>query len=117
MKFLRTLSIIIFIALSYSSAIAQKAKSKETIVIKTSTECNMCKERVEKGMAYTKGVISSSLNVEKAEFTVVYKSHKTTPDKIREAISKMGYDADSVKANPKAHNDLPNCCQKGRMPH
>ena len=53
MKFLRTLSIIIFIALSYSSAIAQKAKSKETIVIKTSTECNMCKERVEKGMAYS----------------------------------------------------------------
>ncbi|MDG1475676.1 MAG: heavy metal-associated domain-containing protein [Vicingaceae bacterium] len=117
MKTLKTLSIIALIIISTNNIKAQTTKSKETIVIKTSTECNMCKERVEKEMAYTKGIISSSLNVEKAELTVVYKSHKTTPEKIRKTISDLGYDADDVKANKKAHNELPNCCQKGGMSH
>lgn len=117
MKFLTALSIITFIAFSSNNVTAQKVKSRETVIIKTSTECNMCKERVEKGMAYTKGVVSSHLNVEKAELTVIYKSHKTTPKKIRIAISEMGYDADHIKANTKIHNQLPNCCQKGGMSH
>ena len=115
MKLLKTLSIITFFTFSFSTAMAQKEKSKEKIIIKTSTECNMCKERVEKEMAYTKGVISSSLNVEKAELTVIYKSQKTTPEKIRRTLSELGYDADDIKANKKAHNELPNCCQKGGM--
>ncbi len=117
MRNLTTLIIVTLIALSSSNVSAQKAKKKETIVIKTSTECNMCKERVEKEMAYTKGVISSTLNVEKAELTVIYKPHKTTPEKIRKAISEMGYDADDIKATPKAHDALPKCCQKGGMSH
>jgi len=117
MKTLKTLSIIALIIISANNIKAQTTKSKETIVIKTSTECNMCKERVEKEMAYTKGIISSSLNVDKAELTVVYKSHKTTPEKIRKTISDLGYDADDLKANKKAHNELPNCCQKGGMSH
>mgnify|MGYP000144413140 CR=1 FL=1 len=117
MKFLTTLLLIAFTAFNTINVKAQQVKSKETIVIKTSTECNMCKERVEKEMAYTKGIISSSLDVDKAELTVVYKSHKTTPEKIRKAISEIGYDADNIKANKKAHDELPNCCQKGGMSH
>ena len=117
MKNLKIASIITFLVFGFNSALAQQTKSKETIVIKTSTQCEMCKERVEKGMAYTKGVVLSNLNVEKAALTVVYKSHKTTPEKIRQAISEMGYDADGIKANPKAYRQLPHCCQKGGMEH
>lgn len=117
MKNFKTLTIIFLIAIGSNNIMAQKAKSKETIVIKTSTECEMCKERVEKEMAYTKGIISSTLNIEKAELTVIYKSHKTTPEKIRIAVSELGYDADTLKANKKAHDNLPSCCQKGGMSH
>lgn len=117
MQYLKTFSIILLIIISANNTIAQKAKSKKSITIKTSTECEMCKERVEKEMAYTKGIVSSNLNVEKAELTVIYKSHKTTPDKIRKTISELGYDADNIKANKKAHDQLPNCCQKGGMSH
>jgi cation transport ATPase len=117
MKNIATLIIVTLMAFSSSNTMAQKAKKKETIVIKTSTECTMCKERVEKEMAYTKGVISATLDVEKAELTVIYKPHKTSPEKIREAISNLGYDADDIKGNKKAYNQLPNCCQKGGMSH
>jgi len=113
MKKLMTLMLITIFAVSAQSVQAQKVKKTETVVIKTSTQCGMCKERVEKAMAYEKGVTSSNLDVDKAEFTITYKPTKTSPDKLREAISKLGYDADGIKANQKAHDNLPGCCQKG----
>ncbi len=36
---------------------------------------------------------------------------KTDTDKLRKAISLIGYNADDVKANKKAHDNLPSCCQ------
>ncbi len=113
MKNLITLIIISFFAICAQNVTAQKTNSTETIVIKTSTQCEQCKQRVEKAMAYEKGVTSSNLNIEKAEFTVTYKPTKTSPEKLRLVISELGYDADDVPANVKAYNNLPKCCQKG----
>ncbi|MBL4594373.1 MAG: heavy-metal-associated domain-containing protein [Flavobacteriales bacterium] len=117
MKNLITVILITLFAVSSNNVMAQKAKKTEAIVIKTSTQCGMCKTRIEKAMAYEKGILSSNLNVEKAELTVIYKPSKTSPDKIREAISLVGYDADNVKANKKAYDNLPGCCKKGGMDH
>lgn len=113
MKHLIILIIITLFSFSPNEGLAQKTKKTAIIIIKTSTQCGMCKSRIEKAMAYEKGIISSSLDVDKAEFTVTYKLAKTTPKKIREAISNVGYDADDVKANKKAYDNLPGCCQKG----
>lgn len=113
MKNLMTLIIITLFVVNTNNVMAQKTKKTETIIIKTSTQCGMCKDRVEKAMAYEKGVTSSNLDVDKAEFTVTFKPTKTSPEKIKEAISKLGYDADGIKADQKAHDNLPNCCQKG----
>lgn len=117
MRKLTTIICSIIIGLCINNTKAQDIKQKDTIIIKTSTECNMCKERVERDMAFTKGVISASLNVEKSELTVTYKTHKTSPEKIRIAVSKTGYDADHIKANEKAYKRLPDCCKKGGMEH
>jgi periplasmic mercuric ion binding protein len=43
---------------------------------------------------------------------VTYNPKKITPEKIRVAISKLGYDADDVKADPKAYEALDGCCKK-----
>ena len=117
MKNLITLIIITLITTTSNDVMAQKAKKVVTIIIKTSTQCGMCKTRIEKAMAYEKGVLSSSLDVDKAELTVKYKLAKTTPEKIRAAISKVGYDADDIKADPKAYDALPGCCKLGGMNH
>lgn len=95
---------------------AQKEKKTEEIKIKTSAQCEMCKDRLEKAFAYEKGVKSSNLDVETAIFTVEYQPTKTTPEKLKEAVTKVGYDADEMHANEKAYNNLPNCCQKGGHP-
>ncbi len=87
------------------------AQQKQEIKIKTSAQCSMCKDRIEKTLSYEKGVFSSNLNLETKEVTVVYNPKKTNPDKIRLALSKIGYQADDLKADPFAYEALPPCCK------
>ena len=91
----------------------KKADKFSEIKIKTSAQCGMCKETIEKALAFEKGVKSSNLNVDTKVCTVKYDATKTTPEKIKAIISKAGYDADAVKADPKAYAKLAPCCKKG----
>jgi cation transport ATPase len=105
----RLLVIIVFLA--GFTAMAQKNGAIE-LKIKTSAQCDMCKERIEKAMAYEKGVKKSNLDLETKVLTVSYLPGKTTPEKIRKALAAVGYDADDVPADPKAYAALPPCCKK-----
>lgn len=115
-KILVLAGLFLLIGLSFQAQ-AQKAKKVATIKIKTSTQCEMCKERLEKAMAYEKGIKSAILDVESKVLTVTYKTRKTNPKKIRKAVSKVGYDADEVPAWKKAYDKLPACCKKGGHDH
>ena len=108
-KFILTVSIFGF---------AQNGKNvTETMKIKSSVVCNMCKDRVETGLAFTKGVKNVTVDLDTKIINVTYKPKKTTPEKIRLAVSKLGYDADEVPANQKAYDKLPSCCKKGNEKH
>ena len=89
----------------------------QTIIIKTHAQCDECKEKIEKKLNYLIGVKSANLDVKSKEVTVVYNSEKTNPDKIRFAITKVGYDADSIPADPKAYARLKPCCTKDGHKH
>lgn len=80
--------------------------------IKTSAVCNMCKETIEKAMAYEKGVKDGVLDVDSKILTVTFDTKKTDLDKIKKAVSMSGYDANEVPANPKAYKNLHECCKK-----
>ena len=95
----------------------KKADKYSEIKVKTSAQCGMCKETIEKALAFEKGVKSSDLNVDTKVATVKYDPAKTSPDKIKLAISKAGYDADEVKADIKAYNKLSPCCKKDGPKH
>lgn len=84
----------------------------DTVRIQTSSVCEMCKKTIEKHLSFEKGVSKSTLNLDDKIITVVFNPQKTDADKIRLAITKSGYDADSLKANPKAFSRLPDCCKK-----
>lgn len=92
----------------------KKGEVKE-VVIKTSSECGMCKERIEEKLNYTKGVTYVNLDVSSKLLTVKYKEEKVTLEKIKEIISNLGYDADDVKANPESQKNLPACCKPNGM--
>ncbi len=107
-KILMMTVIALFINVSLK---AQNAKN-DTIEIKVSSQCSMCKETIERTLAFEKGVVKSNVNLDKDIVSVTYKASKTTPDAIRKAISLAGYDADDVAADPKAYEKLSPCCKK-----
>jgi len=85
----------------------------QTVKIKTSAICEMCKERIEKNLALTKGIEKSDLNLEdQSNITVVYNPDKIDVAKIKQVIAETGYDADDVKAIKRSYEKLPNCCKK-----
>lgn len=107
----------LFVALTLAQGLsAQEKKSKlETVVIQTSAECGDCKDRIEEGLNYTKGVKFAELDLETKKVTVKYMPSKITLQQVKEKISSIGYDADEVKAIPEAVQKLPACCQPGGM--
>lgn len=101
-----------------NQTIAQdKKKNSEEVKIQTSAVCGMCKDRIEHDLAFEKGIKSVSLDNETKIVTVGYSPKKTNPDNIRLAISKIGYDADNVPADPIAYEKLPMCCKKSNKSH
>ena len=87
--------------------------TSDTVSIHTSAQCGTCKKKIEHDLAYVKGVKTAVLDLVTKNVVVVYNPAKTSPQKIREAIARSGYDADVVLADPKAYNELQQCCKKG----
>lgn len=92
-----------------------KAQDVAELKVKTSAVCDMCKETMEKHMAFEKGVKKSNLDVDSKILTITYNPTKTTPEKLRIAVTKSGYDADDLPADPKAYKKLDACCKKGAV--
>ena len=105
--------IVLMLAMFTQTVQAQETTAE--LKIKTSAVCDMCKETIEKYMAFEKGVKKSSLDVDSKILTVTYNPQKTSPEKIRNAVSKSGYDADHVLADAKAYKKLDACCKKGAV--
>lgn len=101
---------------------AQEKKSKKknnivTIEIMTSAVCGMCKDRLERDIAFEKGVKFVELDKETKILTIKYKEGKNTKENLKIAVTKVGYDADDLIAEEKAYNALPACCKKDVAPH
>lgn len=92
-----------------------KPTKAQKVVIKTSAECEECKERIESKLNYTKGISFAELDYKSQELTVKFKADKITLEEIKKIVSDLGYDADDVKANPEEQKKLPSCCLPGGM--
>lgn len=88
-------------------------KSTETARIKTSAHCELCKDRLDNAVKFTKGVKSASLDLKTKEMVVEYDPAKVSLESIRTVISKTGYNADEVERSFKAFAKLPKCCREG----
>lgn len=94
-----------------------QSKSTDEVSFKTSAICGMCKSRIERDLGLTKGVESAKLDLDTKVVSVTYKTKKTNAKEIQDAITKIGYDANEMIADQKAHDRLPACCQKSAAPH
>jgi copper chaperone CopZ len=117
-------SLLTLLSISGSAAFAQtapaataKTKGAEQVQFKTSAVCDMCKSRLEKSLAYEKGVQAAHLDVPSKVLTVTYNPAKTNPAALRTAVQKTGYDADQATADARAYDRLPECCKKTNETH
>ena len=90
----------------------------KTITIKTSIACDHCMKcddcgyNIDTSIRKAKGVKKVEIDPEKNTVEVTYRADKTSADEIRLALSKAGFDADDVKADPEAYAKLDGCCKK-----
>lgn len=116
-KLLYALSFFALLFLSLNAS-AQNGKKNEKVTIKTNIFCDHCKECPSCGKGMSEkllsipGVKMVELDDKKMTLTVFYNGQKTNADAIRTAISKLGYDADEIKADPVAYENLDGCCKK-----
>ena len=95
-----------------TTAAAPAKKGAEQVQFKTSAVCDMCKARLEKSLAYEKGVQAAHLDVPSKVLTISYNAAKTSPAALQAAVQKTGYDADQLSADARAYDRLPDCCKK-----
>lgn len=123
MKTLKTFVLVLssFLFAYGSQAQTSPAKTKgagtQQVQLKTSAVCDMCKTRLEKAMAYEKGVQAAVLDVPSKVLTVTYRPDKTSPEALRTAVQRTGYDADDKTAEARAYDRLPECCKKTNAVH
>jgi mercuric ion binding protein len=103
---------LIIIITLITFAVAANAQT-EKVEIQTSAICKMCKDRIERDLAFEKGVKTSELDLETKIITVEYNTKKTNPEKIKTRITEIGYNADDKERDAKAYSKLPACCQDG----
>ena len=105
-------TLILFMMLAFSVSLSAQQPKTQVINIKVSSQCEDCKETIEKALAFERGITKSTVDLETNTVEVTYKTGKTDPDLIRKAIAAAGYDADEVKADSKAYIALKDCCKK-----
>lgn len=111
----KILFLLLIAGFAYLDAPAQVKRDQATIKMKTSVECKMCQDRITRYFKREAGILYLNVNYHNKIVTVRYMPTRTNPSIIRTAIANLGYDADTVKANPYFYKKLPACCQKGGM--
>lgn len=83
----------------------------EKASIKTSAQCEMCKETLEASIGKLPGVSKVLLNMDTKELMVKFDEELISLDEIKKEVTFTGYWADDSAPNKEAYAALPNCCK------
>lgn len=106
--------LLILMAVMSLSLFAQQANVQK-VTIKTNGTCEHCKKVMMDNVPQWKGVKECTYNLQTSEITISYDASKTSVSDLRTGISKLGYDADNVKADAAARAKLPTCCTQAKQ--
>ncbi|MDR2968452.1 MAG: heavy-metal-associated domain-containing protein [Tannerellaceae bacterium] len=98
----RVLLIMMCALFAFSFTYAQDAKekkdNKKTVTFAVEgMHCENCVKKVEKNIAFEKGVTDLKCDLPAKKAEVTYRTDKTTEDKIAAAFKKIGMEATAVK--------------------
>ena len=85
---------VLLLALLFSAFATVEAKTeKETVTFSVAMHCENCKKKIERNLAYEKGVLDLEVNLKEKTVTVTYDAAKTDVKKLTDALKKIGYEA------------------------
>lgn len=93
-------------AMLAASALAGEIEIKVPTMV-----CDTCRDTIVKAIQGVEGVKAVKPDMEKKVMRITVEDKAGTQEKIEQAVSKVGYQADGVKADSKAFANLPGCCQ------
>lgn len=93
---MRKLFILIAIAITSLSALAQKNNQTDTLQVKTTPQmhCANCENKIKKNIRFVKGVKEIKTSVPDQKVTIIYQKDKSTYEDFVKAFSKIGYKID-----------------------
>ncbi|RPH32862.1 MAG: heavy-metal-associated domain-containing protein [Bacteroidales bacterium] len=80
---------------------AQKKDEVKEVTISATLHCKSCQKKVEREIAFEKGVKSVTTNLEEKTVTIKYDASKNTDEKLADAIKKLGYEVKILKTEEK----------------
>ena len=104
-KFISTLT------LSLSGFLGLANKAPADCTVKTRRICNICKYNLGRSIFFEKGVKDVQVDWVKETIKIFYDDSKTNPEKLKQYIVSIGYDADELRANIKKREILRYCCE------
>lgn len=105
-------TLLLIIALFTGLLVSAQDHTPTTLDIHTNAVCDMCRKTIEGELIYEKGVKAVHLDLTANVIHVDYDPKRTDPDKLRRAVTELGYMADGLEPDLKARKALPECCQK-----
>ena len=91
-----------------------KAGQSEVVYFIPNMHCERCQAKIEKAITLEKGVKDLVFDLKAQRLTIVYQKQETTPEKLRQALAKMGYEAksDATTAQPQnSTRENRSCCR------
>ena len=90
---LNQLKLVLLIALLLGAWTTAEAKpEKKTVSFIVNMHCEKCKEKIERNLAYEKGVLDLKVVLKDKTVTVTYDAKKTDEKKLADALQKLGYE-------------------------
>ena len=117
-KNMKLLKGIGFAFLLFFAAGNVSAKDSTVVVINTKIycshclQCGSCGPTINKALMSENGVKVVTVNQEEGTITIIFDDSLISLVAMRTIISKLGFDADDVPADPTAYENLDGCCKK-----
>ena len=111
---MKIISAIIMIAgLVGCSAIISRDMSNHSLkeINIPTAQCGMCVARIDKALNGVDGILKYKVELDDLKVKVKYDNNKISLQKIEQLISKTGYQANDVSADPEAYKKLAICCR------
>ena len=102
MKTKKIITILMTMILAIVPALTQKKQAnRDTVVYHVAMDCHNCQQKIEKNIAFEKGVRAMKVSLEKQTVEISYDTRRNSVEKLQEAIKKLGYEAKIIQNEKK----------------